>query len=146
MVKRVEKTLVASGVMNENYEPGTVTPGNKTRDRLLHAFVDNRSYSREEGYYEYVAVSLIEKNWAAFMKISLFFAFFFVLLWIGIRIRIYVMYFLSISGLVALGIFAGMYLSPILGLLTGILAPGWKKYPLILLNLGLLIFLNYSLV
>ncbi|TGB03551.1 hypothetical protein [Halobacillus salinus] len=143
MVKRVEKTLVASGVMNENYEPGTVRPRNKTMERLLHAFVVNRSYSEEE-FYEYVAVSLVRKNWTAFMKMSLFFASVFVLLWIGIRL--YVMYFLSISGVVALGMFAGMYLSPILGLLTGILAPGWKKYPLILLNLGLLIFLNYSLV
>ncbi|MEC3884952.1 hypothetical protein VKA52_14545 [Halobacillus sp. HZG1] len=48
--------------MNENFEQGTVKPENKTIERLLHGFWVNRSYSEEEGYYGYVADSLIEKN------------------------------------------------------------------------------------
>ncbi len=130
--------------MNENYEEGTVRPGNKTIERLLHAFVVNRSYSGEEEYYVYVALSLVENHWTIFRKISLLFALVFVLLWIGIRI--YVSYFFSISGIIAMGMFLWLFAAPLLGLLSGILVPGWKKYPLILLNLGLLIFINFSLV
>ncbi|MYL71616.1 hypothetical protein GLW00_12180 [Halobacillus litoralis] len=144
MLKRVEKKLIDSGVMNENFEQGTVKPENKTIERLLHGFLVNRSYSEEEGYYGYVADSLIEKNRATFFKVSLFFTFVFVLLWLGIRI--YVMYFYSISGIIAMGMFIGLFAAPFLGLLSAILVPGRKKYPLILLNLGLLIFINFSLV
>ncbi|MBN9653361.1 hypothetical protein J0K78_03705 [Halobacillus sp. GSS1] len=144
MLKRVEKKLIDSGVMNKNFEQGAVKPENKTIERLLHAFVGNRSYSEEEEYYGCVADSLIEKKDAVFLRISLFFAFVFVLLWLGIRI--YVMYFYSISGIIAMGMFIGLFAAPFLGLLSALLVPGWKKYPLILLNLGLLIFMNFSLV
>ncbi|ELK45999.1 hypothetical protein [Halobacillus sp. BAB-2008] len=144
MLKRVEKTLIDSGVMNESFEQGKVRPKSKTMERLLDAFVVNRSYSVEEGYYGYVAVSLIEKNWTIFIKVSLFFAFVFVFLWVGVRI--YVSYFFSISGIIALSMFVGLFVAPFLGLLSGIFALGWKKYPLLFLNLGLMVFFNFSLV
>ena len=49
------------------------------------------------------------------------------------------MYFESISSILAMLMFLGLFAAPVLGFLSGMVVPGWKKYVLMLVNFGLLI-------
>ncbi|MBA2176148.1 hypothetical protein H0266_14725 [Halobacillus locisalis] len=143
-MKRVEQSLLDAGTMTPDYEEGDVQPGSKMGKRLRDAFVANRSQGGNEGFYQHVARSLVEENGGVYAKISLFFVVAFAFLWGGIRL--YVAYFESISGILAILVFLGLFAAPILGFFSGMVVPGWKKYVLMLVNVALLIFMNYSLV
>lgn len=143
-MKRVEQSLLDAGTMTPDYEEGGVQPGTKTGERLLDAFVANRSHGGNEDFYQHVARSLVEENGGVYVKFSLFFVGVFAFLWVGIRL--YVAYFESISGILGILMFLGLFAAPILGFFSGMVVPGWKKYVLMLVNFGLLIFMNYSLV
>lgn len=138
----LEESLTKNNQLNEDMTEGPQPVQTKAVRKVIDAFVSQREHRDENDFYIYVAQAWVEKLERKSMQMSIKWAIWLVVLYIGTRVMASVVG--SIEGIAAVGLFLIVMVSSIIGLLHALLEQGWQGWKrVIMLGVHAMIFIPF---